>query len=173
EGNNRVWGSALLGVSYGFMRQQSETLGLGDPPFEIPKFRFVEMALAIEQGKTNKEARVFLLEEEIRPEVEGPFKKYINNDSAKLFLFFNDEDNHRAEFLAFTQHVQYFKTKKCVFVSDYQGELGGGKTLLTDPQIVTKRELGPVFTSGNIPEAFENFEKEHECNKFCEFFRVP
>jgi hypothetical protein len=32
------------------------------------------------------------------------------------------KDEERANFLAFSQHVQYWKTKKQVFVSDYQGK---------------------------------------------------
>ncbi|KAH7906200.1 hypothetical protein BJ138DRAFT_1117788 [Hygrophoropsis aurantiaca] len=169
DGNAHIWASALLGVGYGFMERQTKLLGLGEPPFEVPQFRFVEVALAIEQGKSRQAAKVFLLEEEIRVEDEGPFQKYINNDSAKPLCFFRKEDRNRADFLAFMQHAQYFVTKKRVFVSDFQG----GRTLLTDPQLVTKRELGAIFASGNIPEAHEEFERDHQCNKFCVFFRIP
>ena len=58
------------------------------------------------------------------------------------------KDEERAKFLAFSQHVQYWKTKKQVFVSDYQGKQSfnkklidtyipspGSNMLLSDPQI--------------------------------------
>jgi len=32
-----------------------------------------------------------------------------------------EDDNDRAEFLAFAQHVQYLKTKKRAYVADFQG----------------------------------------------------
>ena len=56
-------------------------------------------------------------------------------------------DEQWAKFLAFNQHVQYWKMKKQAFVSDYQSMqsisfmqtlvklLTGGNTLLSKPQI--------------------------------------
>ncbi|KAL0960042.1 hypothetical protein HGRIS_011690 [Hohenbuehelia grisea] len=62
----------------------------------------------------------FLLEEMIDPLNEGEFTKYLNNDNA-VPLPSNDPDvNLRSDFLSFAQHVQYVKTKKAVFVSDFQ-----------------------------------------------------
>ena len=119
---------------------------------------FVEAALAIEQVEDGKDARVFLLEEVIGKD-EGRFWKYMNNVSPIPPQFADKKDEERAQFLAFTQHVQYFKMKKLAFVSDYQGKwlhqviscssnrlligmmLLGGNTLLSDPQIVTDRYL--------------------------------
>ena len=46
----------------------------------------------------------------------------MNNISATPTHFANEEDEEWANFLAFTQHVQYFKTKKMAFVADYQGK---------------------------------------------------
>jgi len=59
----------------------------------------------------------FLFEEVVDANVEGPFRKYINNVSPEPLLMETDEE--RAKFLAFSQHVQYWKTKKQAFVSDY------------------------------------------------------
>ncbi|KAI0293284.1 hypothetical protein B0F90DRAFT_1596380, partial [Multifurca ochricompacta] len=92
------------------------------PPFQIPRMRFVEASLAIECVTSEFDgARAFLLEEVIGGD-EGHFRKYLNNVLAAPVSFTNEDDEERAEFLTFSQHVQYFKTKKMAFVADYQGE---------------------------------------------------
>lgn len=65
---------------------------------------------------------VFLIEEVIREDEQGPFRKYLNNVSPVPLPMSCDEDVERAMFLSFSQHVQYWKTKKQAFVSDYQGK---------------------------------------------------
>ncbi|KAI9447152.1 hypothetical protein BJY52DRAFT_1127615 [Lactarius psammicola] len=30
-----------------------------------------------------------------------------------------------------------------------------------------------LFSRGNMQKTHHNFEKEHKCNTFCEFFKVP
>jgi len=89
--------------------------------FSIPRMRFVDAGLAIEQLKKPGERRRFLVEEVI-PTAEGSFKKYLNNASAVPCHFVDEGDNERAEFLAFAQHVQYVKTKKRTYVADFQGQ---------------------------------------------------
>ena len=64
----------------------------------------------------------FLLEEVIDENTEGPFRKYLNNVSPEPLVMETKKDEEWAKFLAFSQHVQYWKTKKQVFVSDYQGK---------------------------------------------------
>ncbi|KAG6818300.1 hypothetical protein H0H93_006170, partial [Arthromyces matolae] len=161
-----VWAGALLRLVYEYI--ESKTSTRGKPPFNIPHFRFVEAALAVEQVEGGKESQVFLLEEVIGG-TEGPFRKYLNNVSPVPLPLEGHENKERGDFLAFTQHVQYFRTKKKIFISDYQG----GDTLLTDPQIVTDRVLGPIFADGNVPATHDSFEANHRCNKFCQFFEVP
>ena len=34
---------------------------------------------------------------------------------------------------------------------------------------ITRKHL---FADGNITSAFENFEREHKCNKYCSFYRL-
>jgi hypothetical protein len=114
-----VWGRVLLNLVYKFVDQGIASHG--SPPFTIPRMRFIEAALAVEQAEKGVEARAFLLEEVIG-ENEGRFRKYMNNVSATPTHFTNEDDEERAKFLAFTQHVQYFKTKKMAFVADYQGK---------------------------------------------------
>ncbi|KAM6489625.1 hypothetical protein JOM56_014947 [Amanita muscaria] len=111
-----VWAQALLDMVYDFVKEATED----KLPFHIPQLRFVKAAVAIEA--TGKRDVTFLLEEVIDSNMEGPFRKYLNNVSPEPLLLETKEDEARAEFLAFSQHVQYWKTKKQVFVSDYQGK---------------------------------------------------
>jgi hypothetical protein len=82
--------------------------------------------IAIEQSSTTSVKKTtFLLEEVIDKYIEGPFRKYLDNVSPKPLVMETKEDEERAKFLAFTpsQHVQYWKTKKQVFVvSDYRDQ---------------------------------------------------
>ena len=119
-----VWAQALLGIVYDFVE---EDIG-GDYssiPFKVPQFRFVPAAIVIEQSSSTPAGKkmTFLLEEVIDAKAEGPFRKYINNVSPEPLLMETREDENRAKFLAFSQHVQYWKTKKQAFVSDYQGRI--------------------------------------------------
>ena len=115
-----VWARVLLDLVYKFI---DKGIALhGEPPFHIPQMRFVDAALAVEHNMAEStDGRVFLLEEVIG-ENEGRFRKYVNNVSAVPVPFGNGDDEERALFLTFAQHVQYFKTKKLAFVSDFQGE---------------------------------------------------
>jgi len=151
-----VWAQALLDVVYDLI--SAFDLKNGGSPHDLnrPLFQFVAASLAIEQGKEKRETQAFLIEELISEPHEGRFRKYLNNASPIPCQFpgNNLENLERAEFLAFTQHVQYWKTNKLVFVADYQGEdfpvhaqcstvhllyhsNSGGNSLLTDPQIIT------------------------------------
>ena len=111
------WASALMGIVYNFIDEHKVTNSLS-PSFPIPEMVFVKSALAI--SETDQE--VFLLEEVINEEVEGPFIKYIGNGSIKPYDFLKSEERHRGEFLSFCQHVQFLKTKGLAFVSDFQGK---------------------------------------------------
>lgn len=117
------WAQALLDLVYDFIAKgmcQS-----GPPRFHIPKFHFVELAIAMEHlalNAGNQKDVVFLVEEVIKGDQQGPFRKYLNNVSPVPLAMNCNKDNIRAKFLAFTQHVQYWKRKKQVFVSNYQGK---------------------------------------------------
>jgi hypothetical protein len=113
-----VWAQALLDLVYDFIKEASDFKAL-----HIPQFRFVNAAITIEQSSsTSVKKTAFLLEEVIDANTEGPFRKYLNNVSPEPLMMKTKEDERRAKFLAFSQHVQYWKTKKQVFVSDYQGK---------------------------------------------------
>ena len=105
-----VWACVLHSLVYKFVDKGITLHGV--PPFRIPHMRFVKASLAIECVTSEfDEARAFLLKEVIGGD-EGHFRKYLNNVSAAPVSFTNKDDEERAEFLAFSQHVQYFKTKK-------------------------------------------------------------
>ena len=120
EINCLVWGRALLEMTYQWIEQETHLQGLDKPPIPIPELRFVQVALAYEQGG---QERIFMVEEMIDKDKEGPFRKYIHNASAFPVFWGETGDNEdRAAFLAFSQHFQYWKLSKQVFVTDYQGE---------------------------------------------------
>ena len=48
--------------------------------------------------------------------------KYIGNGSVKPLDFLGETAGYRAKFLAFSQHVQYMKTKGLAFIGDFQGK---------------------------------------------------
>ncbi|KAF7358149.1 hypothetical protein MVEN_00863000 [Mycena venus] len=160
-----TWARVLLLIIYDFIRRF--TRDHGQPPFEIPQLAFVQAALAMIPGADQD---LYLLEECIGAN-EGKFRKYINNRAAIPTVFNNVADDERAKFLCFTQHYQYLKTHKMVFVSDYQG----GDRLLTDPQIMSAPSLDDakhLFADGNVSAGFSSFEADHVCNKFCRFFEL-
>ncbi|KIN98202.1 hypothetical protein M404DRAFT_1005566 [Pisolithus tinctorius Marx 270] len=147
------------------------------PPFDIPRLRFVEAGLALAHSQISKGpvkpkfggtlCGVYLLEEKIEGG-NGAFTKYIHNMDYEPTMSAGMNGYDIAEFLVFTQHVQYCKTGGLVIISDYQGS----RTLLTDPQILTDPSVGggaDVFSEGNLESTVALFEKHHECNRFCKW----
>ena len=116
------WAHALLEMVYAFVDKRLEKGRLGQSQMiSIPRMRFVDAGLAIEQAEKESDSRFFLLEE-VMPETDG-FCKYLNNTSAIPYNLSHVEDNKCAQFLSFAQHVQYFKTNKHAYVSNFQGLL--------------------------------------------------
>ena len=114
-----VFGDAFLKLVYDFMDNFDQTHG--PPPLhlqQLPHFHFVRAAIAIEQGKSKTDAQTFLLEEEIDEAVEGKFHKYLNNTSPVpcTFTYEKEANEQQAQSLTFTQHAQYWLTKKLTFV---------------------------------------------------------
>ena len=112
---------ALMNEVNGFIDRRLSVLGedaLSPQPYDtIPSMRFVKGYLAWDGTGPNGQA--FLLEEQI----PDKFVKYINNDTAIPFPTSDPDRTTRAEFLAFTQHAQYWLSGKLAYVSDYQGRL--------------------------------------------------
>jgi len=65
----------------------------------------------------------YIIEEVIDKAVDGMFVKYIGNGSVKPFDYLNGTALYHAEFLAFSQHVQYLKTKGLAFIGDFQDKV--------------------------------------------------
>ncbi|KAI9433778.1 hypothetical protein BJY52DRAFT_1088850, partial [Lactarius psammicola] len=164
------WASLLLQDVYDFIASYHQSHDTTCPVI-IPQFRFVTSGLAMTNvpGAAPKQKDVYLVEKLIQSD-DGPWRKYINNNSSHP-CYFSDKDNHRrSDFLAFCQHMQYWRMGCLAFTSDFQG----GDTLLTDPQIITHPDLGhKLFSKGNVQHTHCGFEREHTCNVFCKFFEVP
>ncbi|KAJ6504299.1 alpha-kinase family-domain-containing protein, partial [Mycena vitilis] len=165
-----AWGHVLLNLVYVFIRRFIRD-NSRKPPFDIPDLRFVQAALFFHPTADGK-SDASLVEQRIQLPQGKRFVKYINNRATIPTEFTDAEDNERAAFLSFTQHYQYIRTFKMVFVSDYQGAAG----LLTDPQIMTSprfQENGRhLFAEGNVASGFDSFEVDHKCNKYCRFFEL-
>lgn len=119
EALSMQWANSLLRDVYDYITEYNERTNTSCPE-EIPQFRFVTSGLAMTTFPSeNKE--VFLVEELIRQEEEGPWRKYINNNSSRPCNFSDDKNKLRAKFLSFCQHVQYWRTGCLAFTSDFQG----------------------------------------------------
>ena len=116
------WASSLLQDVYDFMDSYHQSQPM-TCPVTIPFFQFVKSGLAITNvpGEDPDHRRAYLIEELIRPN-DGPWRKYINNNSNHPRRFNDHENQHRAQFLAFCQHVQYWRTGCQAFTTDFQGE---------------------------------------------------
>jgi len=135
KANVLYWAKALLKMTYEFIDHAIDC-AKEPPPFNIPCLCFVDAGLllaysnapAITEGglplvKTSGIISMMYLGEELIPTPSDgkDFVKYIHNgDAAPCDLLDPDAENI-AQFLAFTQHVQYIKTGKQVYISDYQG----------------------------------------------------
>ncbi|KAJ7099420.1 hypothetical protein B0H15DRAFT_546283 [Mycena belliarum] len=181
EANVLQWASSIMTFTYSFIHhflKNSPT----PPPFEIPDVRFVHAGVAViyEQATgpaanpQSKICRTYLVEELIDASAgrRDGFHKFINNGSAVPVPTDDDALAAIAEFLSFTQHVQFYKTAGMVYISDLQGT----SNLLTDPQIMTSPSIGEgaeIFGDGNVPAAFSAFSEQHLCNQFCYWFELP
>ena len=97
-----VWAQALLDIVYEFVAEAITSHG--QPPFHIPQFCFVESALAMEHSlddnsRAGQKKAVFLVEEVIADDREGPFRKYLNNVSPVPLSMNCKEDGDRGKFL--------------------------------------------------------------------------
>jgi len=131
EANLLYWAKSLLQMTYNFI-DHTIARSSTHPPFKVPRLRFVEAGLAlaytqapaentaVQSSSSTRMTGAYLLEERIAND-RGEFTKFIHNNSC-IPLLLSGEDNYDiAEFLAFTQHVQYVKTKGLAYITDYQG----------------------------------------------------
>ena len=143
EANVLYWAKALLKMTYDFIGCAINNAS-APPPFEIPRLCFIDAGLVlayssvtIVTSNTDRTGQLvkpggsavntmYLAEELIPTSLGKGFKKYIHNGDAVPCDLFDAEADKMAEFLAFTQHVQYAKTDGQVYISDYQGMFSFG-----------------------------------------------
>ncbi|KZT47795.1 kinase-like protein [Calocera cornea HHB12733] len=164
-----VWATALMALVYSCIREAKKLAQPDDivNTTVFPQVRFVQSGLfrvklpnpPKDKTRSTRHLLVYLVEERIT----GQFVKYIHNGSAVPRVQVGNEGDI-ASFLSFCQHLQYVKTSKQVYISDFQGFNG----LLTDPQIMTTPDIPRrLFGDGNVARAFAAFESEHECTQYC------
>ncbi|KAG1780220.1 hypothetical protein EV702DRAFT_1043073 [Suillus placidus] len=161
EANVLYWSKSLLKLTYDFI-DHSIASSPQPPPFAVPRGGSKPGA------KTGSTRAVFLLEELIEGG-DDMFVKFIHNMDTNPLLDELDYGYDMAEFFVFTQHVQYVKTGKLAFISDYQGST----VLITDPQILTHPSVSDgcdIFGEGNIEASVSKFEDQHACNEYCGWF---
>jgi hypothetical protein len=115
------WGQALISLVFAYVTSVQAHKPAGwKSQLNIPNVCFVRAGLAIEQGQFDpSKGKVYMVEEKIG----GKFKKYIHNGNATIpkGILRSEAILSLAQFLSFSQHIQYIKTKKAAFISDYQG----------------------------------------------------
>ncbi|KAF8511050.1 hypothetical protein JB92DRAFT_407082 [Gautieria morchelliformis] len=117
---------------YCFVKRHVGKAAVSQEGFAVPEVHFVNAGLAIIRNTEGKATKALLLEQLIDA-IQGLFRKFVHNGSAKHLPDCGSQDYNLACFLCFAQHVQWTKTGGLAFVSDFQG----GDTLLSDPQIMT------------------------------------
>ncbi|KDQ50824.1 hypothetical protein JAAARDRAFT_141372 [Jaapia argillacea MUCL 33604] len=120
EANILLWSISLLSFTYAFI-DRAIRKSPHPPPFNIPSLRFVNAGIAVVHTGHGSLHAGYLVEEMIDSDDHGSFIKYIHNGTAVPALDPSDELYGLAQFLCFTQHVQYAKTGGSVYISDYQG----------------------------------------------------
>ena len=126
EANVLYWAKALLKMTYEFIDHAVDS-ATEPPPFDIPRLHFVDAGLLLAYSNalaTTKDSGLLSVKTSAIVSMMylgKDFVKYIHNgDVAPCDLLDPDAENI-AQFLAFTQHIQYVKTGRQVYISDYQG----------------------------------------------------
>ncbi|THU89902.1 hypothetical protein K435DRAFT_676981 [Dendrothele bispora CBS 962.96] len=112
-----------------------------DPQIPIPDLRFVNAGVFVQlasdpkhiKSKSAGPQKSYIIEEKIDVPDNAEFIKYIHNGSPRPNLSHDDPGYNTALFLCAVQHIQYVKTHRLAYVSDFQGY----GELLTDAQIMT------------------------------------
>jgi hypothetical protein len=168
------WAQSLLTYAYNFIhstiRKQRE-----EPPMPIPSLRFVHAVLAYAQksldasgtssSRQSSSHRAVYLLEELLPIDKKPFIKYIHNGDAVPNVQPQEEGYETALFLSFIQHIQYHFTGENVYISDFQGLVLFGHSIVRSPaEVLYDRMWG--FTdrpSGHDEAVSMNFNIQCAC----------
>ena len=126
EANVLYWAKSLFQLTYDFI-DRAVGKATTPPPFNIPQLCFVDagLLLAIKSSSVKAPSAVnvqtpYPAEELIT--CDEPFVKYIHNGDPTPMPEPYEPGYDIAQFLAFTQHVQYVKTGGLAYISDYQGK---------------------------------------------------
>ena len=126
EANVLYWAKSLFQVVEDFVANVLANAVVA-PPFNIPSVRFVNAGLTFQYstGPTRGSRApsvncTYLCEEEIK-DAKNLFTKFIHNGNCMPLVLPGEFGYNVAEFLAFSQHVQYIKTGGLAYISDYQG----------------------------------------------------
>ncbi|KAJ7203034.1 hypothetical protein GGX14DRAFT_311668, partial [Mycena pura] len=173
EANLLFWGTSLFQFTYSFIDNRISKAAQ-PPPFSVPRLRFVfggvavvhEVSQGATAGATTTICRAYLVEE-FMAWGNSEFMKFVHNGNAVPLLDEDDPLYDLAQFLCFTQHVQYEKSGGLVFISDYQGF-----SLLSLFSAIKTEEGDDPFGEGNVGSAFLMFPKQHICNHFCKWFKL-
>ncbi|KIK15798.1 hypothetical protein PISMIDRAFT_84359, partial [Pisolithus microcarpus 441] len=131
EANVLYWAKSLLKMTYEYIDRaicHATDVSIPDWIADIPRLRFVEAGLALAYASASKISTtstgsvtgVYLLEEKIDCS-NTKFTKFIHKVQYSSRLKPDHTGFHIAEFLVFTQHVQYIKTDGLAYIPDYQG----------------------------------------------------
>ncbi|KIN95956.1 hypothetical protein M404DRAFT_107511, partial [Pisolithus tinctorius Marx 270] len=136
EANVLYWAKALLKMMYKFIDHAIDS-AKEPPPFDIPHTHFMDAGLllvysnaltttkdsGLSSAKTSTVVSMMCLCKELIPiSSDGEdFMKYIHNGDAAPCDHLDPDAENIMQFLAFTQHGQYVKTCRQVYISDYQG----------------------------------------------------
>ena len=126
EANVLYWAKSLFQVVEDFVANALANAVVA-PPFDIPSVRFMNAGLIFWYStRPTRGSRVpsvdctYLCEEEIK-DAKNLFMKFIHNSNCMPLVLPGEFGYDVAEFLAFSQHVQYVETGGLVYISDYQG----------------------------------------------------
>lgn len=121
EGEALSWAKALWRCFMEFIAVKiNEGIELPDPDeFPIFQIRWVDAALVDVIAADTDKRMTLLLEERIN----GKFHRFIHNTDPRPMGILGTKEYQVAEFLAFSQHVQWEETEQIAYLSDYQGTI--------------------------------------------------
>jgi hypothetical protein len=131
EAESIYWAKAIWDKTSSRIQQKwpagTVTVGVGSfqadgilEEIKIPELRWVECGIAFVNPGT-LDRQTVLIEEKIT----GQFVKYVHNMESKPLNQIGKPGSQRrttAEFLVFTQHLQWEYSRQTAFISDYQGD---------------------------------------------------
>lgn len=137
ECNIIYWANALMRKTREYIDSIDKTKG--KPPMTVPNPRFANAGFCIvNQSSTSTDGHSYVISARLKHKnaispsiqrsymleelIDGRFMKFIHNQDPLPAMKPGQAGYDLAQFLCFTQHVQYVLTDKAAFISDYQGE---------------------------------------------------